>query len=147
MACSCGVVLITHGCECAHTDDNLHLSASVDPETDNKLQRMIRAEFQEATIITIAHRLETIMDSSRILVLDEVQYNRRPLALASGGKAKHSHAMHCDRAQGKVVEFGTPAQLLEEKSGVFAGMVDAVGGEQAAHLRQLAIDSNGAAQV
>lgn len=55
--------------------------------------------------------------------------------------------MHCGRKQGKVVEFGTPAQLLEEKSGVFAGMVDAVGGEQAAHLRQLAIDSNGAAQV
>lgn len=68
---------------------NLRLSASVDPETDNKLQRMIRAEFQEATIITIAHRLETIMDSSRILVLDEVQC-RHPLALAWGGNA-HTH--------------------------------------------------------
>jgi energy-coupling factor transporter ATP-binding protein EcfA2 len=46
-------------------------TASVDQETDERIQRALRSEFQESTLITIAHRLRTIMDYDKILVLDE----------------------------------------------------------------------------
>ena len=62
-------------------------TASVDMETDHKIQKMIREQFRDCTILTIAHRLHTIMDSDRILVVD-------------------------DR---KVAEFDTPATLLAAK--------------------------------
>ena len=41
-------------------------TASVDGETDAFIQRAIRANFAETTILTIAHRLNTIMDSTRV---------------------------------------------------------------------------------
>ena len=44
-------------------------TASVDVETDKFLQETIRSEFADRTILTIAHRINTIMDSDRILVL------------------------------------------------------------------------------
>jgi len=44
-------------------------TASVDVETDKFLQETIRTEFADRTILTIAHRINTIMDSDRILVL------------------------------------------------------------------------------
>ncbi|CAG7716193.1 unnamed protein product, partial [Allacma fusca] len=45
-------------------------TAAIDLETDDLIQQTIRTEFLESTVITIAHRLNTIMDSTRILVLD-----------------------------------------------------------------------------
>ena len=58
-------------------------TASVDVETDKLLQETIRSEFVDRTILTIAHRINTIMDSDRILVL----------------------------SAGKVVEFDTPENV------------------------------------
>lgn len=46
-------------------------TASVDHATDERIQHALRTEFQESTLITIAHRLRTIMDYDKILVLDE----------------------------------------------------------------------------
>ena len=63
-------------------------TSNVDGETDLLMQRLIREEFREHTIITVAHRLDTILDSDKIVVLDG----------------------------GRVVEFGTPEELLERKS-------------------------------
>ncbi|KAF4624451.1 hypothetical protein G7Y89_g13720 [Cudoniella acicularis] len=46
-------------------------TSNVDAETDGVMQRLIREEFKEWTIITVAHRLDTILDSDKILVLDK----------------------------------------------------------------------------
>lgn len=66
-------------------------TAAVDVETDKILQQTIRTEFKDKTILTIAHRLNTIMDSDRIVVLDK----------------------------GEVAEFDTPEVLLANKSSLF----------------------------
>jgi len=46
-------------------------TSNVDAETDQLMQRLIREEFSGYTIITVAHRLETIRDSDWVAVLDE----------------------------------------------------------------------------
>jgi len=71
-------------------------TASIDNETDSLIQRMIRENFQDATVLTIAHRLNTIMDSDRILVLDD----------------------------GHIAELDTPENLLAKESGHFKSMVE-----------------------
>ncbi|KAG5362582.1 Metal resistance protein [Yarrowia sp. B02] len=71
-------------------------TAAVDYETDKLIQETIRREFKDRTIITIAHRLNTVMDSDRIMVLDA----------------------------GKVVEFDKPEELLKNKDSLFYGLVN-----------------------
>jgi ATP-binding cassette, subfamily C (CFTR/MRP), member 1 len=80
-------------------------TAAVDVETDAVLQETLRSSaFSNRTIITIAHRINTILDSDRIVVLD----------------------------QGEVKEFDTPQELIKRK-GLFyelvreAGLVEGVG--------------------
>jgi ABC-type multidrug transport system fused ATPase/permease subunit len=46
-------------------------TASIDPETDAFIQTAIRHQFQAATVLTVAHRLNTIMDSDRVLVMED----------------------------------------------------------------------------
>ncbi|KAF5211793.1 hypothetical protein E0198_001337 [Clavispora lusitaniae] len=66
-------------------------TASVDVQTDKIIQETIRSEFKDKTILTIAHRLDTIMDSDRVLVLEK----------------------------GQVKEFDTPETLLKNKESEF----------------------------
>ncbi len=49
-------------------------TAAVDLETDDLIQATIRKEFKESTVITIAHRLNTIMDYDRIMVRNRKSY-------------------------------------------------------------------------
>merc|ERR1739838_154817 len=74
-------------------------TAAVDLETDDLIQTTIRELFKDATTFTIAHRLNTIMDSDKILVLDA----------------------------GKISQFGSPNDLLEMKSGIFYNMAHDAG--------------------
>jgi ABC-type multidrug transport system fused ATPase/permease subunit len=71
-------------------------TASIDNATDTAVQEMIRENFKDATVLTIAHRLNTIMDSDRILVLDD----------------------------GKVAEFASPEELLSREDSLFKAMTD-----------------------
>jgi len=70
-------------------------TSAVDMATDTLIQRSIREEFGDSTLIVIAHRLSTIADFDKILVLDD----------------------------GKVSEFGTPKELFALENGAFKGMV------------------------
>ncbi|KAH3662454.1 hypothetical protein OGAPHI_005706 [Ogataea philodendri] len=58
-------------------------TSSVDAETDRIIQQTIRTEFKDLTILTIAHRLDTIMDNDRVLVLEngEIREFASPRAL------------------------------------------------------------------
>ncbi|KAJ1996422.1 hypothetical protein GGI25_000485 [Coemansia spiralis] len=66
-------------------------TAAIDPESDEIIQKSIRKEFKDCTVLTIAHRLNTIIDSDRILVLDK----------------------------GQLAEFDTPQNLLTKENGLF----------------------------
>ena len=86
-------------------------TAQVDQMNDSMLQRMIRTCFAEKTVLTIAHRLETIMDSDRVMVLDD----------------------------GHLKEFDSPANLLQKEGeeALFRALVYAEGEENGRRLEGL----------
>ncbi|XP_044597667.1 multidrug resistance-associated protein 1 isoform X7 [Cotesia glomerata] len=69
-------------------------TAAVDLETDDLIQRTIREEFKDCTVLTIAHRLNTILDSDRVIVLDK----------------------------GVITEFDKPENLLQKPTSAFYSM-------------------------
>uniref|UniRef100_A0A2I3M5N2 Multidrug resistance-associated protein 1 n=1 Tax=Papio anubis TaxID=9555 RepID=A0A2I3M5N2_PAPAN len=68
-------------------------TAAVDLETDDLIQSTIRTQFEDCTVLTIAHRLNTIMDYTRVIVLDK----------------------------GEIQEYGAPSDLLQQR-GLFYNM-------------------------
>jgi len=72
-------------------------TASVDIKTDTLIQSTIKEEFRDATVMIIAHRLHTVVNYDKILVMDK----------------------------GKIIEFGTPNELLSKSDGLFKSMMDA----------------------
>lgn len=67
--------------------------------TDAMIQETIRTQFKHCTVLTVAHRLNTVMDSDKIIVLDD----------------------------GCLMEFDTPSQLLENPEGYLTKLVDQTG--------------------
>ncbi|KAF9212353.1 hypothetical protein BGZ59_006885 [Podila verticillata] len=74
-------------------------TAAVDVETDELIQKTIRKEFKDRTILTIAHRIKTVMDSDKILVLEK----------------------------GRVEEFEAPETLLQRPSSLFYSLAQQAG--------------------
>ncbi|XP_076945337.1 ABC transporter C family member 5-like [Bidens hawaiensis] len=70
-------------------------TASVDSATDNLIQKIIRQEFKDCTVCTIAHRIPTVIDSDLVLVLSD----------------------------GQVAEFDSPTRLLEDRTSMFYKLV------------------------
>merc|ERR1712123_4370 len=85
-------------------------TANVDLKTDSLIQEQIRTRFKDCTVLMIAHRLQTIMDCDRILVLSD----------------------------GQVVEFGQPYELLCDKTGVLAELADQTGAASKDRLVEIA---------
>ena len=73
-------------------------TANIDLATEQKIQELIKNEFKNCTVLTIAHRLQTIIESDNILVLD----------------------------QGKVSEFDSPQNLLKDENSHFTKLVNEI---------------------
>ena len=85
-------------------------TANVDSRTDKLLQEAVAKSFRDATIIAVAHRLDTVIDYDKILVL----------------------------GAGAVLEYGSPHELIEKVNGAFSSMVDDTGDEMSKLLRSIA---------
>lgn len=83
-------------------------TANVDTRTDHLLQEAIARSFSGASIIAVAHRLDTVIDYDKILVL----------------------------GNGKVIAYDTPNALASEKGSVFSSMIDDTGKGMATELRR-----------
>lgn len=84
-----------------------------DPQTDTLIQETIRTKFINCTVLTVAHRLHTIIDSDRVVVMDA----------------------------GKVVEFAEPHNLLQNENGIFFGMVKVLGEYEFERSAQTALEA------
>ncbi|XP_041973568.1 ATP-binding cassette sub-family C member 4-like [Aricia agestis] len=70
-------------------------TANVDPKTDELIHKSIRENFSDCTVLTVAHRLHTIADADRIIVMEE----------------------------GQIIEFDHPQELLQNEDSHFSKMV------------------------
>ncbi|KAJ4703014.1 ABC transporter C family member 2-like [Melia azedarach] len=86
-------------------------TAAVDVRTDALIQKTIREEFKSCTMLIIAHRLNTVIDCGRILLLDS----------------------------GQVLEYDTPEELLSNEESAFSKMVQSTGAANAQYLRSLVL--------
>ncbi|QRV86022.1 ABC transporter transmembrane region [Ceratobasidium sp. AG-Ba] len=78
-------------------------TAAIDYNTDTAIQNSIRTELNDMTLIIVAHRLQTICDADKIMVLEA----------------------------GKIIEFDSPAALLQKDGGAFKSLVDESGDRDA----------------
>ncbi|CAG2177676.1 unnamed protein product, partial [Oppiella nova] len=81
-------------------------TANVDHKTDALIQATIRRNFADCTVITIAHRLNTIIDSHKVLVMDA----------------------------GRITEFDSPHALLQNRNSMLSQLVRHTGREMERHL-------------
>ncbi|KAJ3015274.1 hypothetical protein NUW54_g1087 [Trametes sanguinea] len=90
-------------------------TSAIDYETDSIIQTSLRTELgKDVTLLTVAHRLQTIMDSDKIMVLDA----------------------------GQIVEFGKPSELLQKENGLLRSLVEESGDKE--HLYAMAMGASAA---
>ncbi|KAF3450335.1 hypothetical protein FNV43_RR06415 [Rhamnella rubrinervis] len=94
-------------------------TAAVDVGTDALIQKTIREEFKLCTMLIIAHRLNTIIDCDRILLIDG----------------------------GQILEYGSPVKLLSNEGSAFSKMVQSTGAANAQYLRSLVLGGGGENQL
>lgn len=82
--------------------------------TDSLIQDAIRREFDQCTVLTIAHRLNTIIDYDRVLVLDK----------------------------GEVAQFDTPHALITEGKGIFFDLYEDLNSETKKELARIAFEKH-----
>jgi len=87
-------------------------TAAVDLQTDKLIQQTIKDNFKDLTVLTIAHRLNTIMEADKILVMDA----------------------------GKVMEFAPPLVLLQRPDGYFTSLLKETGPDSYNKLKRIAED-------
>jgi ABC-type multidrug transport system ATPase subunit len=85
-------------------------TAAVDLQTDKLIQQTIKDNFKDLTVLTIAHRLNTIMEAEKILVMDS----------------------------GKVMEFAPPLVLLQKQDGYFTNLLKQTGPDSFYKLKKIA---------
>lgn len=85
-------------------------TASLDAQTDALIQETIQKNFTDLTMLTIAHRLNTIIDCDRVMVMDA----------------------------GKILEFDEPYELLKDAQGSFRALIDQTGAGAAKKLSEIA---------
>lgn len=85
-------------------------TANVDSQTDLAIEITMKKQFSDCTVLTVAHRLSTVMNSDKILVMDA----------------------------GELVEIGHPYVLLSDVTGKFYSMVSQTGSSMAEHLKNIA---------
>lgn len=85
-------------------------TASVDVVTEEKISQILKESFKNSTVIAIAHRLKSIADFDRVLILDE----------------------------GLVIEYDVPHLLLKNSESMFSKLVEATGAAQADDIKQMA---------
>ncbi|KAJ8687082.1 hypothetical protein QAD02_022876 [Eretmocerus hayati] len=88
-------------------------TANVDPQTDALIQRTIRTKFASCTVLTVAHRLNTIMDSDKVLVMDK----------------------------GRLKEYDHPHILLQDENSEFTSLVKETGQAMYEQLCEVARES------
>jgi ABC-type multidrug transport system fused ATPase/permease subunit len=91
-------------------------TASLDAQTDLLIQETIKKNFADLTMLTIAHRLNTIIECDRVMVMDA----------------------------GKILEFDEPHTLLQDPNGSFRALVDQTGPGAASKLMEIAKASHDA---
>ncbi|KAI8617195.1 P-loop containing nucleoside triphosphate hydrolase protein [Chytriomyces sp. MP71] len=85
-------------------------TANVDYETDAMIQKALREDFGNATVLTIAHRLNTVIDYDKVMVLEK----------------------------GILAEFDSPSNLLSDEGSMFSALVAQTGESNASMLRDMA---------
>lgn len=107
----CGAAAISWPCPPRCSADAVvccrQATASLDLETDDQIQRVVSSNFQDATMIIVAHRLQTVIGCDLIAVMDS----------------------------GRIAEVGPPHQLLQNSDGLLSRLVDATGPGTARELR------------
>ncbi|RUP46193.1 hypothetical protein BC936DRAFT_147231 [Jimgerdemannia flammicorona] len=86
------------------TEAKIHTTANIDQVADQRIQTIIRQEFAHSTLLCIAHRLRTIIDYDRVIVLGD---------------------------NGRLVEFDTPSNLLRRKGSIFRQLCESEGDSEA----------------
>lgn len=84
-------------------------TANVDPATDALIRETIRSKFQECTVITVAHRLESVIDNDKILVVEN----------------------------GEIVEYDHPHLLLKNEDGYLSKMARQTSESMHEHLKKV----------